>query len=79
MQATGKQIILVSRIMVCVYGILSGVFAIILLKFGLSLGWVYLFMGECQTELPVLFRRVRYMPCTSALLLLCATKHAATQ
>ena len=39
------QIILVSRIMVCVYGCLSGVLAIILLQLGLNLGWVYLAMG----------------------------------
>lgn len=36
---------LVSRIMVIVYGILSGALAVILLKLGLSLGWVYLVMG----------------------------------
>lgn len=41
-KATGKQIILVSRIMIMVYGILSGVLAIVLFKIGLSLGWVYL-------------------------------------
>lgn len=44
-KATGKQMVLVSRIMVCVYSVLSGVFAVILLNFKLSLGWVYLFMG----------------------------------
>lgn len=43
--ATGKQIVLTSRIMVGVYSVLSGVFAVILLNFKLSLGWVYLFMG----------------------------------
>ncbi|GAX77380.1 hypothetical protein CEUSTIGMA_g4826.t1 [Chlamydomonas eustigma] len=43
--ATDKQVIFVSRIMVVVYGILSGLFAIILLSIGLSLGWVYLVMG----------------------------------
>lgn len=31
--------------MVIVYGILSGVLAVVLLKLGLSLGWVYLVMG----------------------------------
>eukprot|EP00775_Hariotina_reticulata_P003269 gene3269-3546_t len=44
-KASGKQIIFVSRVMVLVYGVLSGVLAIVLLKIGLSLGWVYLFMG----------------------------------
>ncbi|KAI8468533.1 MAG: urea active transporter [Monoraphidium minutum] len=44
-KATGKQMIFVSRCCVIAYGILSGVMAIILLKIGLSLGWVYLFMG----------------------------------
>ncbi len=37
-KASSKQIITVSRIMVAVYGVLSGVFAVILLKLGLSLG-----------------------------------------
>lgn len=44
-KASGKQIIFVSRCIVLVYGVLSGVLAIVLLKIGLSLGWVYLFMG----------------------------------
>eukprot|EP00878_Enallax_costatus_P017535 GHUV01018420.1.p1 GENE.GHUV01018420.1~~GHUV01018420.1.p1 ORF type:complete len:502 (+),score=164.21 GHUV01018420.1:1083-2588(+) len=44
-KASGKQIIFVSRMIVLVYGVLSGVLAIVLLKIGLSLGWVYLFMG----------------------------------
>ncbi|KAL6756843.1 hypothetical protein V8C86DRAFT_1810197 [Haematococcus lacustris] len=44
-QATGRQLVLTSRIMIVVYAVLSGVFAIILLKLKLSLGWVYLFMG----------------------------------
>lgn len=41
-KATGKQIILVSRVMIMVYGILSGVLAIVLKEIGLNLGWVYL-------------------------------------
>jgi Na+/proline symporter len=45
-KATGKQIVFVSRVMVLVYGVLSGVLAIILLKIGLSLGWVYLVSEE---------------------------------
>jgi Na+/proline symporter len=44
-KATGKQLVLATRIMVCVYGVISGCLAIILLKLNLSLGWVYLFMG----------------------------------
>lgn len=32
----------VSRVMVIVFGVLSGVLAIVLMKIGLSLGWVYL-------------------------------------
>lgn len=43
--ATGKQVVFVSRCVVIAYGILSGVLAVILLKIGLSLGWVYLVMG----------------------------------
>lgn len=41
-KASGKQIIFVSRTMVIAYGLLSGVLAVVLLKIGLSLGWVYL-------------------------------------
>ena len=41
-KATGKQIVFVSRVMVLVYGVLSGVMAIVLQRIGLSLGWVYL-------------------------------------
>jgi SSS family transporter len=43
--ADGKRLILVTRIGVLFFGILSGVLAIILLKLKLSLGWVYLVMG----------------------------------
>lgn len=43
--ATDKQMILLQRVMVVVYAIISGVIAIILLKLEVSLGWVYLFMG----------------------------------
>lgn len=44
-EATGKQILFVSRIVVVVFGLIMGVFAIILQEIGLNLGWVYLFMG----------------------------------
>lgn len=43
--ADGPRLILVTRIGVLFYGILSGILAIILLKLKLSLGWVYLVMG----------------------------------
>lgn len=43
--ASGPQLVLVTRVCIIAYGVLSGVFAVVLLKFGLSLGWVYLFMG----------------------------------
>jgi hypothetical protein len=42
LQATGKQIVFVSRCVVIAFGLLSGVLAIVLMKIGLSLGWVYL-------------------------------------
>ena len=44
-KATGAQIIFVSRVSVVVYGLFMGVIAVILFRIGLSLGWVYLFMG----------------------------------
>jgi hypothetical protein len=34
--------VFVSRVMVCCYAVLSGILAIVLMKIGLSLGWVYL-------------------------------------
>lgn len=44
--ATGKQIIILSRIVILGFGLLMGVFGIILNKIpGINLGWVYLFMG----------------------------------
>ncbi|KAG2435987.1 hypothetical protein HYH02_011700 [Chlamydomonas schloesseri] len=43
--ANGKQMIMLQRIMVVVYAIISGVISVILLKLNVSLGWVYLFMG----------------------------------
>lgn len=43
--ATGKQILNVSRIVVFAFGAVMGVLSIILNEIGLSLGWVYLFMG----------------------------------
>jgi len=43
--ATGKQILFVSRIVIVVFGLLMGVLSIILKEIGLNLGWVYLFMG----------------------------------
>lgn len=43
--ATGKEVILVSRIAIVAFGIFSGVLGIILNKIGIGLGWLYLFMG----------------------------------
>lgn len=43
---TGKEMILVSRIMIGVWGVLSGVLAVILLELNISLGWVYQVMGN---------------------------------
>jgi len=44
-KATGAQIIKVSRYGIVAFGIFMGILAIILFEIGLSLGWVYLFMG----------------------------------
>ncbi|CAM9338301.1 unnamed protein product [Choristocarpus tenellus] len=43
--ATGAQILKVSRITILVFGALMGVLSIVLNEIGLNLGWVYLFMG----------------------------------
>ena len=42
---TSDDILKISRITVVVFGLIMGVLSIILFKMGLSLGWVYLFMG----------------------------------
>jgi hypothetical protein len=44
-QATGEDILRVSRIVIVAFGLFMGVFAIVLQEIGLNLGWVYLFMG----------------------------------
>lgn len=44
-EATGKQILFVSRVAIVAFGLFSGVLAILLQTIGLNLGWVYLFMG----------------------------------
>jgi len=43
--ATGEQILKVSRIVIVLFGIFMGLFSIVLNVIGLNLGWVYLFMG----------------------------------
>jgi len=43
--ATGAQILMVSRATIVCFGLFMGVFSIILFELGLNLGWVYLFMG----------------------------------
>jgi len=44
-EATGDQILKVSRIVIVVFGLFMGAFSIVLKVIGLNLGWVYLFMG----------------------------------
>ena len=44
--ATGTQMIYVSRVMVCVWGVFSGIIATILFEMGIGLGWVYGAMGN---------------------------------
>jgi len=43
--ATGKQILNVSRVTIVVFGIMQGVLSAILLGMGVGIGWVYTFMG----------------------------------
>lgn len=66
-KATGKQMVFVSRVMVCVYAILSGILAIVLMKIGLSLGWVYLFMGIMigSAVMPIAFS-ITWKNCSTA-------------
>jgi SSS family transporter len=44
-EATGQQILFVSRVVIVVFGLAMGALAILLQTIGLNLGWVYLFMG----------------------------------
>ena len=44
-EATGEQILKVSRVVIVVFGLFMGAFSIALAEIGLNLGWVYLFMG----------------------------------
>merc|ERR1719199_1452781 len=44
-EATGEDIIRVSRYFIVGFGLFMGVFAVVLHAIGLGLGWVYLFMG----------------------------------
>lgn len=44
-EATGEQILFVSRVVIVLFGLFTGVFSIALYEIGVNLGWVYLFMG----------------------------------
>jgi urea-proton symporter len=44
-EATGNQILFVSRVVIVAFGLFVGALAIVLQTIGLNLGWVYLFMG----------------------------------
>eukprot|EP00934_Nitzschia_sp_Nitz4_P001749 Nitzschia sp. Nitz4//scaffold454_size8830//428//2827//NITZ4_009112-RA/size8830-augustus-gene-0.5-mRNA-1//-1//CDS//3329552282//1749//frame0 len=44
-EATGEQILKVSRFVIVAFGLFMGVLSIVLFEIGLNLGWVYLFMG----------------------------------
>ena len=46
-EATGEQILKVSRYVIVGFGLIMGALSIALFEIGLSLGWVYLFMGIC--------------------------------
>jgi len=44
-QADGRKILLVSKVVIVVFGLLMGVLSVLLNAMGLNLGWVYMFMG----------------------------------
>jgi len=46
-EATGEQILKVSRVVIVVFGLVMGALSILLHELKLNLGWVYLFMGIC--------------------------------
>jgi hypothetical protein len=45
-RATGRQVLMVSKIVIVVFGLLMGILSVILERMGLNLGWVYMFMGN---------------------------------
>ena len=49
--ATGPQILLVSRVVIVVFGVSMGVLSIILNRLGLNLGWVYLYVVSNRMRL----------------------------
>ena len=55
--ASGAQMIFVSRVAVCFWGVFSGVIATILFELGIGLGWVYGAMGNFigSAVLPIAF------------------------
>ena len=55
--ATGKQVIFVSRLTIGFWAIFSGIIATILKSLGIGLGWVYMMMGCCIgcAVLPITF------------------------
>ena len=55
--ATGKQIIFVSRCSIAFWALFSGIIATILKELGIGLGWVYMMMGCCIgcAVLPITF------------------------
>merc|ERR1711966_96615 len=63
---TGKQIIFISRIMIAVWGVVSGVLAIILLELKINLGWVYQAMGNFigSAVVPIVFA-LMWKDCTA--------------
>jgi hypothetical protein len=44
--ATGKEILLVSKVVIVVFGLSMGILSVALHAMGLNLGWVYMFMGN---------------------------------
>jgi urea-proton symporter len=46
-EATGEDILRISRIVIVAFGLFMGAFSLLLFALGLNLGWVYLFMGIC--------------------------------
>jgi SSS family transporter len=45
-EATGKEILFVSKVVIVVFGLSMGILSVALHAMGLNLGWVYMFMGN---------------------------------
>jgi hypothetical protein len=66
-RAAGKEILLVSRLASLTFGLLSGVFCIVLLQIGININWLFFVIGwvACSCSAPVCIATVCLHACAS--------------